>query len=649
MCKLATQSFFMKIILRYCKLNTFIFVIIILCTQNFLFSQESGDKTSKTTIDSAMAFSPNYMPVEVAKVEPLFYNMLIFRPIDTGIVLSHRFEPLFKTENLFQSLGIGGQAHQSVNFDFEREIGFSYINLPFPLYFKKQKDLQFYRLQTSYTRINYTLGIPSENTFSAIHAQKIRNFNIVVNLWGYMNEGYFAHQKNGNVVGDFLMHYELPSKIYGFRFSYIINRFNIQENGGLQLMNDFKDGLSPNLQGYNMNLYYAHSKLLTHDMLLHNYVNLFTKFKKKEKKQVYLGTISHTIQFKHSFIHYRDEQPDSTYYRSNFYISSDSTSDSLRFFNIINTLQWSSYQPYSEVSKKNYFIHFAGGLRHEYTESFKKDFIGNSFTLFGQTHIRLFSVMDIYAQLAYSFTGYNHNDAQANIKIEWAINREKQHFLGLRNNLYRVSPDYLYKFCDFNHNQWDTSFNKQNILKLSTFWKLRNYKISFNYFLLKNYTQLNSEFMPFATDNYANILQLNLFFPIYVKGFGFEFNGWGQYSDNKYVPLPLFAGKSSIFYVVKLFQKKMQLQVGTDLAYNTRYEANGYFPVLHQFYFREGVQVGNYFYLDLFLNVKVQRLNFYFRLGHVLAGVMGNDYFTTPNYPMQGRSYAIGINWRFYD
>ena len=155
--------------------------------------------------------------------------------------------------------------------------------------------------------------------------------------------------------------------------------------------------------------------------------------------------------------------------------------------------------------------------------------------------------------------------------------------------------------------------------------------------------------MPFATDNYANILQLNLFFPIYVKGFGFEFNGWGQYSDNKYVPLPLFAGKSSIFYVVKLFQKKMQLQVGTDLAYNTRYEANGYFPVLHQFYFREGVQVGNYFYLDLFLNVKVQRLNFYFRLGHVLAGVMRNDYFTTPNYPMQGRSYAIGINWRFYD
>lgn len=639
----------MKLFVRNYKLKNYVFLIVFLAIQMFLFSQENEDKTKKTTIDSAMAFSPAYMPVDISTCEPLFVKPLFFQPIDTGIARTYRFDPLIQTEHIFQSLGIGGQAHQSMIFDFEREVGFSYIELPFSLYLKKQKDLHFYRLKTSFTKINYTFGISAENIFAATHAQKIRDFNVVINLQGYMNEGYFAHQKNGNIVGDILMHYELPSEVYGFRLSYLINRLNIEENGGLQLMNDFKEQIAPNLQGYNMNLYYAHTKILTHDLLLHNYVNLFAKSKKRDKKRVYLGTISHTIQFKQSLIHYSDEQPDSSYYRNNFYIMADSTSDSIRFYNIVNTIQWSSYQPYKELGFKKYFVHFSGGLRHEYIETKRKHYIGNSFTLFGQTHIRLFSVMDMYVQLAYSFADYNHNDAQANIQVEWAINREKQHFIGLQSNFYRISPDYIYSYYYGNHNQWDTTWKKQNILKLSAYWRLKKYSASVNYFVLKNYTLFNSDYQPFVSQDFANILQLNLFLPIYIKGFGFELNAWGQYSDNKNVPIPLFAGKASLFYVVKLFQQKLQLQIGTDMLYNTDYEAYGYYPALHQFYYREGVKVGNYFYLDAFLNIKIQRLNFYFRLGHALSGLMGYHYFTTPNYPMQGRSYSIGVNWRFYD
>ncbi len=615
-----------------------------------LFSQENEGKSNIPVIDSVMAFSPAYMPVDFAFTDPLFLIPLKYKPVDTMLIDAHHFDPLFSTENLYQSLGISGQAHQAIPFDFEREVGFTYLQLPYPLYFKKQKDLALYKLKTSYTSINYTYGIPTEHIFKATHAQNVKGLNVAFNLTGSMNEGYYAHQKIGNINGDILLHYELPSKIYGIRLSYIYNRFKIEENGGLVDMNDFTNQISANLQGYNMNLYYAGTKINAHDLMLQHYVNLYANSKKNAgKKSFYLGTITHTFQFKQLEVNYTDIQPDSNYYQDRFFLSPDTTNDSLRYYNIINTIQWSSYQPYTELSSKKYFIHFSGGLRHEYTETKPRQYFGNTFTLFAQTHIRLFSIMDIYARLAYTFADYNKNDAQANIKMEWALNRKKEHFVGLNANFYRISPDYLYSYYQGNHNQWDTTYKKQNVLKLSAFWKRGNYKATFNYFLLNNYMLLDSTCTPFAIDEYVNVVQLNLYAPIRIKGFGMDLNGWLQYSDNKLIPVPVFAGKTSVFYIFNLFKHKLQLQIGTDMMYNTTYFANGYFPALHQFYFQQKVKTGNYFFFDAFLNIRVQRINIYFRFGHALAGLMGYNYYTTPDYPMQGRSYSIGINWRFYD
>ena len=620
-------------------------------------AQEDNSKIKRPEIDSAMAFSPDSLPVSSTHLNPLIYTPLEFTPIDTHVYYTHLHDPLLRSENLYQNLGIMGQAHKSIRFDYEREIGFSYITLPYPLYFKQQKDLDYYDLKTAYTRLAYTYGISQENSIKATHAQTTHGVNFVFNLQAVGNTGYYTHQNTRNITADLLIHYEIPSGIYGFRASYIFNHLQAQENGGLFNPLDFKEHLNNKLAGYNLNLYNAVSTINTHDVLFQQYVNL-QPAKEKNGKRPYLGTITHTFQYKNLKTRYFDTNPDSIYYHSTFYFSPDTTNDSIHYHSIINTLQWSSYKPFEKQSTKKYFLHFSGGLRHEYIETFPnrrrndttiQRYIGNTFTLFANTEIRLFSVMDIGANIAYSFADYNKNDVNANLNVDFAINREKHHHLGLNANFYRNSPDYLYTHYSGNHHHWDTTWGKQNILKMSAYYQYQHYELSFNYFMLNKYVVLDKNHHPTQLDKAANVLQLNLYVPFRYKGWGFDLNGCLQYSDEKYVPVPLFAGKFNLFYVFNVFHKKMNLQIGANCFYNTTFAADGYYPVLHQWYHQDSQQIGNYLYVDAYINMRVKRFCLFFRLGHAFAGLWGYDYFSTPNYPAQGRSYNLGVNWRFHD
>jgi hypothetical protein len=602
--------------------------------------------------DSVSAISPNYMPVSFCKIEPHLFNLLEYREVDTTIDKTHFFDPLMFTENIYQSLGITGQAHQSINFDFIHDRGFTYMQLPYNLYYKKQNDLAFYEVKTSFTKLAYTFGLPKENAIDVTHAQYFRGVTAVFDLHSYSNPGYFLHQATANFVGDIQLKYEIPSKVYGFRVAYIFNRFSNEENGGLSDFTDDKSNIydyedflqqnADNLQGYSVNSEYATGKVVSHDLLFQQYVNI------KTGKNRYLGTLTHTLQYRNFKITYFDTELDSLYYDT-YNFSADTTNDSIQYLSVVNTLQWSSFSPFEKISDKNNFIHFAGGLMHEYSENRLYKYFGNTFTLFAGTQIRLFAVMDIAGQISYSFMGYNDNDAIANAKVTWAINRKHAHYIGIESAYYRISPDYIYSYYSGNHNYWDTSWSKQNILTLSAYWTRTKYKVAFNYYMLHDYLIFDENKQPLPITNFVSIFQLNLYAPFRIKNFGLDANIYLQYADNQFIQVPVFAGKASTFYIFNMFKNKLQLQLGFDMMYNTSYYANAYDPVIHQFYYQNYFKTGNYFYLDANISIKVKRINIFFRVGHVLSGLMGYNYFTTPYYPMTDRKFAVGVKWRFYD
>jgi outer membrane cobalamin receptor len=86
-----------------------------------------------------------------------------------------------------------------------------------------------------------------------------------------------------------------------------------------------------------------------------------------------------------------------------------------------------------------------------------------------------------------------------------------------------------------------------------------------------------------------------------------------------------------------------------DVAFNTKYYADEYMPATSQFYIQNEKQIGNYPYIDLFLNAKIKRANIFVKLQHATEGLLGKTYYSIPNYPLQGRAIKFGVCWKFYD
>lgn len=595
-------------------------------------------------VDSAMAFSPDYMPVSYDYIEPHWIKPLRMKPVDTSMAQVHQYYPLLKNSNIYQDLGIPGQAHQPMNFDFSRDLGFSMITLPYPLLWMTQKGVKFYDVKTSFTDLSFTYGIVDMFDFNATHAQNFKGVTAVFDMHAYSNNGYFLNQALRDIRINAFLNYEEPSGIYGFTCSYVFNRLKAQENGGLTDTTLFMHKAARTLSGYTVKSEYGYSKVLTHDLLFQQYVNI------KDKKKRYYGTITHSFQFKQSQISYFDTRFDSTYYQPHFYWSTDTTRDTLTCYSIINSIQWSNYRPMDTLPSSKYFIRVAGGLMHEYVRARIPYYKGNTFTVFGRVHARLFGVMDLMGRVAYSFGGYNNNDMVAGVDVNWLIQRKWNHRLGGGIILYRNSPDYIYDYYYGNHNFWfHNNWPKQNTVRLNVFWTMMNYCVEFNYFMLHNVVRLNADFEPFLWNKRADVVQLRLFAPIRVKGFGMDINAYLQYSNSDVVNVPLFAFKASPYYIFKVLGGKLKIQIGFDLMYNTLYYADGYDPVMHQFYCQRDMKVGNYVYWDANLTMKIKRITFFFRAGHILSGLVGQFYFLTPDYPAQGRNFQLGINWKFYD
>jgi len=594
-------------------------------------------------IDSVMDMSPYYLPTSYAQLRSIYYKPLKFKPIDTTMIVTHLFDPLYKTENIYQGLGISGQAHQSIIFDYQREMGFLYQTLPYPLFFKNESNLTFYKLKTTYSKIAYTLGLPKENEVFAEFAKYIKGVTVVANMYTTLNDGSFVHQKTRNICGDFLIHYENPSSTYGFRASYIINYLDNFENGGLLDINSYQNdrrNIGYAVRSPNEN---TKSIITTHDFLLQNYVNI------KDKKQRYYGTIAYNFQLGQSTIRYNDVF-DTIYPYYATYFSDKTTNDSIRIFNIQNAIQWSNFKPFQEESVKRNFFHIAGGVMHDYANFRYTRTPFNSFYLFARTHIRLFNIMDITGDISYSvLSDYKNNDIIAKAGISWAINREKEHSIGFNAQFYRNTPEYIMQYVFTNNFRWVNDFQEQNILQLKAFWNYQQTNFSVSYYYLNKLVYLSEELRPVQNENNGNLIQISTFIPFRYKNFGTTANLNFQYCTKDVVNVPLFAGKLSVFYIIELLKKRLKIQVGTDFMYNTTYYADAYLPVLHKFYYQRTQLIGNFVFWDVNVTFQIDRINFFFRAGNLLAPFMHYRNFTTPNYPIKDYFLSLGISWKFYD
>ncbi|MBQ8050950.1 MAG: putative porin [Bacteroidaceae bacterium] len=116
------------------------------------------------------------------------------------------------------------------------------------------------------------------------------------------------------------------------------------------------------------------------------------------------------------------------------------------------------------------------------------------------------------------------------------------------------------------------------------------------------------------------------------------------------LPLPRVSLYSNLYLQFRI-ARVLNVELGGDLRYFTRYFAPDYSPAVQQFAVQDGanpcVAIGNYPIVGVYANLHIKRCRLYVAMQHVNEGT--GNMFWAPHYPMDPRTFHFGLSWNFFN
>jgi Putative porin len=220
-----------------------------------------------------------------------------------------------------------------------------------------------------------------------------------------------------------------------------------------------------------------------------------------------------------------------------------------------------------------------------------------------------------------------------------------------------TSPTFVQQLYDANHLRWTNSnrlVNSNNIYgQINVNTKQLRLSPRLDYHLINNY---------FYYDTAAVARQYTSAFSVVRVGGEAEWRpGKFQFltqtyytlvSNNDILRIPrFFANFRATFDFV--YAKVLFLQVGGEIHYKSAYYADAYMPLTQQFYLQNRLKTEGVVYTEVFLNARINRVRLFVKMANAAQGnyqgALIRGYFSTPFYPVVGRSLGFGVNWPLFD
>lgn len=213
-----------------------------------------------------------------------------------------------------------------------------------------------------------------------------------------------------------------------------------------------------------------------------------------------------------------------------------------------------------------------------------------------------------------------------------------------------LEAPYLLKQFVSNHYAWDNKFSKVQRFRAGGVLNLPWIYTSINvgYETLNNYIYFNNNSLPEQSSSAVHVLNASL-----TNHSGFGIFNWDnevtyQTSSNASVlPLPKFSIFSNMYLKFRI-ARVLDVQVGVDCNYYTKYHAPAYNPAIMSFYNQSEIECGNFAFADVYANFKLKKARFYVMYSHANKGLFGgNNYFSIPHYPLNPGRFQLGISVDF--
>ena len=369
-------------------------------------------------------------------------------------------------------------------------------------------------------------------------------------------------------------------------------------------------------------------------------------------RRIYQDNISKSDEFGREFFNDR------------FYLNPTRSADSLRVMKFENRF-FIRLQPWKSdgiVSKLDVGI---GDKLANYFTFKPSDYIqGSSNMLLNSTYLyagakgqyKKYFTWDAMGE--YTFLGYEINDfgIYANMTFSaYPFRRDKSSPLTLKAHFETTlkEPDYYEQHLCTNHYMWDNDFGKISSTKIGAVLDIPRWDLqaAFDYALLSNNIYYDTEGIVRQNSDPMSVMSASLRKDFKVWKVHFENEGLFQLSSNKDVlPLPLLALNLRYYLQFDVVKKVMQMQIGANAQFTTKWYAPAFNPVLGVFHNQNVAEYGNCPYIDAFVNIQWKRACIFVKIVNVNMGWPNKsaDYFSAAGYIAPQRAIKFGISWPFY-
>lgn len=230
---------------------------------------------------------------------------------------------------------------------------------------------------------------------------------------------------------------------------------------------------------------------------------------------------------------------------------------------------------------------------------------------------------------------------------------------------HRDNQNFYYRHYQSKHFWWsndDLSKTLHTHLEGRFTWQRTNTRLRFAYDNLQNYTYLGQSYTITAdgrTGQSVAVRQAGQNISVITASIAQDFRlgplhwdnvlTYQKSTDNDALPLPALNVYTNLYLRFKIAHV-LDVDMGADARYFTKYYAPDYSPALGQFTSQEGesrVEVGNFPVINAYVNFNLKHTRFFVMMSHVNSG--SNASFLVPHYPVNSSIFRFGLSWNFFN
>lgn len=542
---------------------------------------------------------------------------------------------------------------------------FSFVNVWRP-YILTPEQAVFYNAKIPYSRLSYSMSGEkpiAENLFNFILSHNISpSTSANINYNAVETQGMYANQRT--LVRDFSINIAHTGKRYAVHGGYIYNHGNVNENGGIRDDRDITDtifDIPKNIPVYltaAKNEYRGHTFWVTQSYGIPLRAQREDELTIQKIPTIFVGQSAEITTFKKNYIANRD-----TALFKTWYIDEGKTHDSIAQ-SVVDLRFFAQLQPYNRDGllgivtggvgneTDNYYMYVPQEYQAKYGQGGNMG--RNSTYVYGQAEGALKKYLKWNATAQVYLLGYRSGDFtfDGNIKLTAFIKGQPLSLDGgVRFSL--REPDFWAQTFFSNHFAWNNSFVKESATTINARISMPSigFEVGADYQIVQNKVYYDQNSLPAQFSGSLSVLGIYLQKNFRLGGLHLNHRVLMQLSSDQIVaPTPTFSAYLSYFYRLTVVKNVLDVDLGIDGRYNTKYYGFGYNPALSQFYNQREKEIGGYPYLDAFVSAKWKRMRILVKLQHFNANLLEDkNYFMILHHPANRLMFKFGISWSFYD